>query len=80
VIGHVATDGLRTVPGRLVAAHAIRRVQRVVVVDVALCAGCRGMCAYQCETCDAVIEGRSIPSLRGVAVGAVRRRECRSGS
>ncbi len=39
VIRHRAAEGRRTVPRRLVAAHAVGRVQRVIIVDVAGYAG-----------------------------------------
>jgi len=43
VIGNVAAERLRLVPIRSVAAVTIRRSQRVIVVHVALRAGCGGM-------------------------------------
>ena len=39
VIRHIAAERSRAVPRRLVAAHAVGRVQRVIVADVAGSAG-----------------------------------------
>lgn len=56
VIGHISADGLRAGPAGLVTAHAIGRVERVIVVDVALRAGRGGVGASESETRDAVVE------------------------
>ena len=56
VIGYVAAERLRAVPSRLVAAHAIGGVQRIIVVDVALRARRRGVSACERETGNAVVE------------------------
>jgi len=79
VVGHVAPDGRGAHKRRGVAAIAIRRTQRVVVIDVALRAGRRQVRPHQREACDAVIERRGIPSRGGMAIRAVRRRKRRSG-
>ena len=79
VIGHVSAEGLRAGPSRLVAAHAIGGIERVIVVDVALCAGRGGVGASESETRDAVVERCGIPADGGVAVGAVGGRESGAG-
>jgi len=88
VVGNIAAEGLRTGPGRLVATHAIRRTQRVIVVDVAGDAGRRRgrhVRAGEREACRGVVErgdvgpgngvvaGRAIGSREGRARGRVRR-------
>jgi len=66
VIGYVAAESLRAVPGGLVAAHAIGRGQIVVVVNVALCARRGGMGASQRKSGDAVIEAGLVGPGDGV--------------
>lgn len=74
VIGHVAACGLCFIPVGRVARHAIGRIERVVVVDVARDAGSRSgrrVRAGQSETCGVVIERGGIPGNRVVACGAI---------
>ncbi len=74
VVGNRAAKRRRAVPSRLVAAHAVGRVQRVIIVDVAGGAGCggrRGVRACQRKTGGAVIERSGIPALGGMAGGAI---------
>jgi len=81
VIGDAAAKSRCFVPVRLMTTEAIRRIQRVIVVDVAGGAGSRRggrVCTGQSETGYAVIEGSGIPAFGGVAVGAVRHGEGRS--
>ena len=66
--GNVVDRRLRVVVIRLVARHACRAGQVVVVADVAQCARSRGMFSGQGETCDRVVECRWLPGHRGVAV------------
>ena len=83
VIGNIAADGLRFVPIRSVAGHAIGGIQRVVIVDVAgrTRRGSGGfMCTNQSETGNGVIEGSGVPPLGGVAVGTIGRSETGAGS
>ena len=81
VIRHRAAERRRAVPGRLVTAHAVGRVQRVIIADVAGSAGrrrWRSVRAHQRETGGAVVERSRVPAFRGMASGAIRRRK--SGS
>ena len=71
VIGDVAANGLRAVPRRLVATHAVRRRQVIVVVNVALGAGRSRVRAHKSEARCAVIESRSRPRNGVVAVGTI---------
>ena len=78
MIGDIAADCGRAVPGADMAAVAIGRIQRVIVADVAGSTGrwCwRHVCANQSEAGQAVIEGRCVPTGGGMAIRAVRRRE-----
>ena len=82
VIGNVSAERGSLIPISQMAAHAVRRVQGVVVVDVARGAGRRrrrSVRAGQTEAGDAVIEGSGVPARRGVAVRAVGRGKGRSG-
>ena len=54
------------------AGQAVRGVQRIVVVYVAVGARRGLMRANQRETSDAVIKGSAVPALGRVAVGAIR--------
>jgi hypothetical protein len=83
VIWHTSAEGRRAVPCRQVAAHAVRGVQRVVIVDVTGRAGRRrgrSVCAGQSETSHAVVKRRRVPALGGMAGRAIRRGKCRPGS
>ena len=72
MVRNIAAKRLRLVPIGLVASKAIRRVQRIIVVNVAIGARCGLVRADQRETRDAVIEGSAVPTLGTVAVGAIR--------
>jgi hypothetical protein len=83
VIWHVAPNGLRAVPRRLVATQTICRGQVVVVVDVTGHAGRRigrRVRAHQREAGYRVIEAIVAPRDGVMASGAVRRGERRSRS
>jgi len=83
VIRNVAAEGLRALPGRQMATHAIGGIQGVVIVDVAGSAGCRGwrhVRSGQSKARAAVIESRRIPADRGMAIGAIRRGKGRARS
>ena len=83
VVWHIPAEGLRAHPCRLVAGHAIRRAQRVIVVDVAGSAGRwrrRHVRAHKREARYAVVKGGGVPADRRVAVRAIGRRERRAGS
>jgi hypothetical protein len=70
VVGHRPANGRRALESRLVAAVTIRRVQSVVVADVAGRAGCRSrrhMRAGQRKACRAVIKRCGGPANRRVA-------------
>lgn len=59
VVRHIAAKRGSALPGRLVAAHAIRRIQREIVIDVAGRTGSRRrrhVCTGQCEARHAVVE------------------------
>ena len=78
MVWYVSTNRLRGVPGRLVAAHAIGRGQRIVVADMAGGAGRRRrrhVSANQRKAGRAVIERRAIPAQGGMALRTVRRGE-----
>ncbi len=80
VIRHIAAERRRGVPRRLVAAHTVRRVQCVIVADVAGSAGRgrrRSMRARQRETGGAVVERSGVPAFRGMASRTIRRRKSR---
>ena len=82
VVRYVATQCLCAIPRRLVAAHAVRRSEIVVVVGVALRAGRRGMRANQREARHAVIEAGLVGPGDGVmATGTIcdGKRWARSG-
>jgi hypothetical protein len=74
VIRHASAKGGRAVPRGLVAAHAVRRIQRVVVVDMAGQArrGSRGrMRSCQCKSRHTMVKGSCIPPLSGMTTGAI---------
>jgi len=80
VIGYIAAQSLCFVPVRLMTAEAIRGIERVVVTDMAGCAGCRRgrhVGANESEAGGAVIEGSRVPTCRGMASGTVG---CSEGS
>ena len=84
VIRHAIADVCRTLPRSLVASHAIRRVQRVVVIDMARRAGRwrrRHVRPHQREAGQAVVKSCRIPTSRRMAVRAVggRKRRTRGG-
>ncbi len=79
MIRYVSTERGRRLPCRRVATHAVRGVQRVIVVDVARRARSwrrRHVRPRQRKTCNAVVERSPVPSLRRVAVRTVRQRKC----
>lgn len=83
MVRHVSAKARRAVPRGQVAAHAVRRVQRVVVADVARKARRRRgrhVRARQREASRAVVEGSAVPTLGRMAVRAIRHRKCRTGS
>jgi len=83
VIRDTSTKRWRAVPGRLVAAHTVSRVQRVVVVDVARGAGRRrrrNVCSCQRKARHAVVERSGVPALSGVASDAICDRKRGTGS
>lgn len=82
VIGHVSAIARRLVPVGDVTAIAVRRVQRVVIVDMARSAWrrCgRHVCTDQREAGHAVIERGRVPTLGGVAIRTICGRERRTG-
>ena len=83
VIGNIAAEGLRLVPVGLMAGEAIGGIQRIIVVDVAGSTGRRRgrhVRAGESETGNAMVKRSSVPTLCGVAVGAVCCREGGSGT
>lgn len=75
VIRDVAADGRGFVPIGQMATHAIRRIQRVVVADVAGRAGRwrrRHVRADKRKPRDAVVERSGVPAFCGVAVRTIR--------
>ena len=82
VVWHGAADRRRTVPGRRMAAHAVRGVQRVIVVRMARGARRRSgrrMCTRQSESGHAMVKRGCIPSLGRVAVRTIRCGKNRTG-
>jgi len=75
--GDVIHRSFRGVVIRLMAGHASRAGQLIVVIDVAQSALQRGMGSRQRETCLRVIEGGPAPVNRGVAALAGRRQSQR---
>ena len=74
VIWNIATERRGFVPIRQVAAHAVGRIQCVIIVDVAGSTGRRSrrhVRTRQREAGYAVIKRRRIPAFRGVAVRAI---------
>ncbi len=80
VVGDIAANGLRAVPSGSVAGHAIAAAERVVIVDMALGAGCGGMRASQSKSGNAMVECSGVPTFGRVAVGTVDRSKGRAGS
>ena len=81
VVGNIATQGRSLVPVRQVTTNAVRRIQSVIVVDMARRAGRgarRHMRASKSKTRHAVIKRGSVPALCRVAVRAVRQGKRRS--
>ena len=82
MVWHGTAERRSGVPGGDVATVAIRRVQCVIVVDVARRARGRSrrhVRAHQRESRDAVIKRSRIPAGRGMAVGAIDYGERRTG-
>ena len=83
VVRHRAAHGCRFIPVAKVAGEAVGRTERIVIVHVAGSTG-RGCGRFvrpdQREARDAVIEGCRVPSLHGMAIGAIGRGESRAGS
>lgn len=83
VIRYGAADCGRAVPCGGMAAHAIRGVKRVVIVDVARSARSRRrrhMRANECETGDAMVERCRVPTSGRVARRTICHGESRAGS
>jgi len=81
VIWDAAAERRRAVPRGEVTAHAVRRVQRIIVAYMAgrtRRGGRRSVRARQGEACRGVIKRSAIPAFRGVAIRAVC--HCKSGS
>ena len=81
VIRHISADCRGLVPVRRMTAHAVGRIQRVVIVDVAGSTWRRSrrhMRARQRESRHAVIKRCRIPAFRGVAVRAISQSKCRA--
>ena len=80
VIWHISADGGGALESSRMAAIAVRRIQRVVAVDMACSARCRKVRTHQRETRGAVVECASGPGGNGMAGGTLRgrRREARS--
>lgn len=75
VVRDVTADGRGFVPIGQMASHAIRRIQRIVVADVAGRAGRwrrRHVRADKRKPRDAVVERSGVPSFCGVAVRTIR--------
>jgi len=82
VIRNASAKGRRAVPRCLVATHTVRRIQRVVVVDVAGQTGRgsrRSVRSCECESRHTVVEGSSIPPFGSMAIGAVSDGKPRAG-
>ena len=71
VIRYISPDGSSALERSCVAAIAVRRIQRVVIIGVAGSARGREVRPDQRKSGDAVIERRSVPTCRGVTVGAI---------
>lgn len=83
VIRHRAANRGGALEGRLVAAVAVRRIQRVIVADVAGRTGSgrrRHVRAGQRKSGDAVVERGRRPPRSGMARRAIGSSKCRSGS
>ena len=78
VVRNAATQSCGLVPVGGMAAEAVRGLDPVIVIDVAICAGRGCVRADQCETGHAVIEGGAVPSFGSVAVCAIGRGEIRA--
>jgi hypothetical protein len=82
VVRNASAEGRRAVPRCLMAAHAVRRIQRVVVVDVAGQTGRgsrRSVRSCECESRHTVVEGSGIPPFGSMAIGAVSDGKPRAG-
>jgi hypothetical protein len=82
VVRNAAAQSLCAVPGGLVATHAIGRVQRVVIADVAGSAGrrrWRHVRAREREAGHAVVKRSGIPARRGMTFGTICGCETRAG-
>ena len=83
VVGNIAANGGRALKRRRMATVAIRRIQRVIVIDVAGGAGRRRrrhVCSGQRKSSCAVIKDCGSPTHRTVANRAIRSSERGTGS
>ena len=81
VVRHISAERRRALPRRLMTAHAIGRVQRVIVVDMARRARSRRrrhMCSHQRKSRQAVVKRSGIPAFRRVAIRTIHQRKCRT--
>ena len=72
----------RAIPCCSMATHAVCRVQRIVIVDMAGSAGsrCRGhVRPNERESCHAVIKRSGIPACGGMAIRTISHRKCGTG-
>jgi len=78
VVRHISAKCRRTLPGGLVTTHAVRRVQRVIVADMARRARSRRrrhVRSGERKPRHAVVERSSVPTFRCVAIRAVGQRK-----
>ena len=78
VIGNVTAERRRAVPAAEVTSHAVRGVQRIIIVHMARGAWRwrrRHVRAGESKTGRAVIEGSRVPTRSSVAVRAIRNRK-----
>ena len=82
VVGHGSPNLRGTQKSRLMTTITVRRIQFVVVAQMAGGAGCRRwghVRSSQRKTHGAVVECRCRPTCRRVACGTVRSRKCGAG-
>ena len=80
VIWYVSSDGGGALKRSRVTPVAVRGIQRVIVIGMAGSARGRKVRTRQRKSGNAVVERRTIPTRRGVTVGAIPHRERCAGS